>query len=105
MKKFFALIKKLLRIGTKKAVQTLGDVVERLDWAEREIKEAEDKLVELAHKLHDGIVELESAAVSAEAIIKRHQEIAEKATNRKAEFQAKAQAVSDLIDLVDSKIK
>lgn len=105
MKKLFALIKKVLRIGTKKAIETLGDVVERLDWAEKEIKEAEVKLIELSHKLHNGVYELESVALSAEAIIKRHQDIFEKATNRKSEFQAKAQVVNDLIDLVDSKIK
>jgi len=105
MGKLFAKLKKLLRIGTKKAVETLGDIVERLDWAEKEIKEVEDRLVELSHRLHDGIVELEGAAKSSEAIIKRHQEILEKAKNRKCEFEAKSQVVSDLIESVNKDVK
>lgn len=105
MKTFFAKIKKALRIGTKKAVETLGDVVERLDWAEKEIKEAEDKLVELSHRLHNGVVELESAAAASEAIVKRHTEILEKAIGRKSEFQAKGQKVADLINAIQEDIK
>lgn len=105
MKKLFALIKKVLRIGTKKAINTLGDIVERMDWAEKEIKEAETKLIDLSHKLHNGIVELESAAISAESIIERHQEILVKAKNRKAEFEAKSQVVNDLLKVVDDQVK
>lgn len=90
-------LKKIFGIGRKKAIETLGDVVERIDWAEKEIKDAEDKLVELAHRLHDGVVELQNAEESSAAIIKRHQEILDKAKNRKVEFQAKGQKVQDLI--------
>lgn len=104
-KKLIALLKKVFRIGRKKAIETLGDVVERLDWADREIEEAKEKLVELSHRLHDGVVELETAESSAESIIKRHQEILDKAKNRKAEFQAKGQVAQDLINSIDNNIK
>lgn len=100
------LMKKLIaKLFGRKQIQTLGDVVERMDWAEKEIKDAEEKLVELAHRLHNGVVELEQAAISSEAIIKRHQVILEKANNRKVEFQAKGQKVQDLLNTVDSEIK
>lgn len=89
----------------KKDIQTLGDVVERVDWAEKEIKDAEDKLIELSHRLHNGVVELEKAEQSAEAIIQRHQEIMEKAKNRKVEFQAKGQKVQDLITTIQEEVK
>lgn len=89
----------------KKDIQTLGDVVERMDWAEKEIKDAEDKLVELSHRLHIGVTELEKAEQSAEAIIQRHQEIMEKAKNRKVEFQAKGQKVQDLIATIQEEVK
>lgn len=105
MKAITKFIKKVLRIGTKKAVETLGDVVERLDWADNEIKEAEDRLIELSHKLHDGVVEMENAETSSENIIKRHEEIRNKAKNRKTEFQAKSQKVNDLINTINKEVK
>jgi predicted regulator of amino acid metabolism with ACT domain len=102
MKKLLA---KVLRIGRKKAIETLGDVVERLDWAQKEIEEAEEKLIELSHRLHNGVVELENAEKSSAAIIKRHQEILSKAQNRKVEFQAKGQKVIDLINTIHTDVK
>ena len=100
MKKLLA---KLFR--RKQAIKTLGDVVERIDWADKEIKEAETKLVELSHRLHNGVVELENAEQSSAAIIERHQAILEKAKNRKLEFQAKNQKVNDLIDTIHDEVK
>ncbi|MEC2266520.1 hypothetical protein ACR6EC_12110 [Bacillus subtilis] len=100
MKKVISKIK-----GKKKDLTTLGDVVERVDWAEKEIKEAEDKLVELSQRIEDGVSELENAEKSSAAIVERHLEIQEKARTRKTEFQAKGQKVQDLINSIQQEVK
>ncbi|MCY8745127.1 hypothetical protein MOD67_14175 [Bacillus licheniformis] len=91
-------------LGSSKEIKTLGDVVEKVDWAEKEIKEAEEKLVDLSQRLEDGVNELEVAEKASEEIVKRHLEIQEKARNRKAEFQAKKQKVKDLIDSIHQEV-
>lgn len=98
-------IKKLLGLGKKEVKNVVDNVLESLDWAEKEIKEAEEKLVDLYHKIHEGIVELENVIQSSDAIIKRHQEILEKAKNRKIDFQAKSQKVSDLLTAIEKELK
>lgn len=105
MKKLFALIKKVLRIGTKKVQTTSTSVLNSLDWAEREVKEAQDKLVDLAHKLYNGVEEVEKVATTSAEIIERNKELLQNANSKSEELKAKAKVVEGLISMVDAKIK
>lgn len=95
----------LFRSNKKEAVQALDNVIEHLDWAKKEIDEAEARLVDLAHRLHNGVVELETAAQVAKDSIERNQKILETANARKDDFLSKGQAVADLIDSMQSSIR
>jgi ABC-type nitrate/sulfonate/bicarbonate transport system substrate-binding protein len=94
-----------LGIGAKKAVEVADTVLDAIDWAEREIKEAEQKLIELSHRLHAGLEETESTIKTAKYMIQQNEIKLAEAIAKQNDIQQKYQQVGDLLNIIDRHFK
>lgn len=90
----------MLSALSKKKPVTCGDIVEKNDWVDKELEEAENALSKLLDKLQKSEEQMDKAANEAEEIINRHKEILMTAKQKRAEFAGKKQRINDLLNTV-----
>jgi hypothetical protein len=89
------IIKKLFKKTTSKP--KAKNVLDDTAWAEKEIQEVENRLVDLMHRLHDGISQATDSEVISETLIKQHTETLERAKMKKSELTAKVEKVDNML--------
>jgi len=87
---------------TKVEVLSMAQLVEKLDWADKEVEETIKAMVKLQDKLQEGLTTMGNITEDAKAVIERHNAILEKAVVRKAELNAQADQISLAVSTVIS---
>ncbi|QNR70397.1 hypothetical protein IAQ67_29015 (plasmid) [Paenibacillus peoriae] len=87
---------------TKVEVLSMAELVEKMDWAEKEVDETIKALVKLQDKLNEGLKTMGNITDDAKAVIERHKAILQKSLDRKAELNAQADQIAQAVSTVIS---
>lgn len=93
----FRLSKLVFWRKTKVEILSMAELVEKLDWAEKEVEETVTALDKLHGKLNEGLQTMESITKDAQSIIDRHQAILQKSVERKAEIGAQVDQIAQVV--------